>query len=103
MDWIELIHLRTFSDSDRDAALAAFGQLSWFDWQDDLREIKLLRNCTLNFDLSLLIVWRGQVCPSGKSALGLRLAAAFSEFGQINHSVWNCEAGVDATTQERKR
>ena len=100
MDWIEMIHLRTASDADRDAALAAFGQLSWSDWESDLKEIRLLRNCTLTLDLSLLIVWRSRVCPNAKSPLGLRLAAAFSDFGQINHSVWDCASSVDATRQE---
>jgi hypothetical protein len=103
MDWIELIHLRTSSDADRDAALAAFRQLSWSEWEKDLKEIRLLRNCTLTLDLNFLIVWQSLVCPNAKSPLGLRLAAAFSEFGQINHSVWDCEASVDATTQEQKR
>jgi hypothetical protein len=103
MDWIELIHLRTASDGERDAALDAFAQLSWSDWHDDLKEIKLLRNCTLTLDLSLLIVWRGRVCAEAKSPLGLRLAAAFSDFGQINHSVWDCEATVDASIQESTR
>jgi hypothetical protein len=103
MDWIELIHLRTSSDADRDAALAAFHQLAWSDWEKDLKEIRLLRNRTLTLDLSVLILWRGQAGPNTQSPLGLRLAAAFSEFGQINHSVWDCQASVDATTQERKR
>ena len=100
MDWIELIHLRTASDADRDAALVAFGQLSWSDWENDLKEIKLLRNCALTLDLSLLIVWRSRVWANAKSPLGLRLAAAFSDFGQINHSVWDCEANVNASRQE---
>jgi hypothetical protein len=100
MDRIELIHLRTASIADRDAALAAFGQLSWSDCESDLKEIRLLRNCILTLDLSLLIVWRSRVCPDTKSPLGLRLAAAFSDFGQINHSVWDCEANVNASRQE---
>jgi hypothetical protein len=100
MNWIELIHLRTASEAERDAAIAAFNQLSWSDWESDLKEIKLLRNCTLTLDLNLLIAWRSWGHTNTKSPLGLRLAAAFSDFGQINHSVWDCEATINASTQE---
>ncbi len=97
MDWIELIHLRTASEADRNAALAVFRQMDWSDWECDLNRIRLLSNGTLAFDLTLLIDWRGPASPTARSPLGLRLAAAFSEFGQVNHSYWNCEACIDAT------
>ncbi len=103
MEWIELIHIRASSGSDRDAALAAFGQISLSDWNENARRIQLFRNCAIDSDLKVLITWQGPVCPNAKSPLGLRLAAAFSEYGQINHSVWSLEAGIEATTQEQKR
>ena len=103
MDWIEIIHLRAFSASDNEGALAAFGQLTQPERDPSLKEIVMLRSCVLTLDLSILIIWQGQVCPNAKSPLGLRLAAAFSEFGQIHHSTWARQANVQARNQEPKR
>ncbi|VTR70361.1 conserved hypothetical protein [Desulfosarcina cetonica] len=42
-------------------------------------------------DLSIIITWHNGKKQGGKSPLGLQLAAAFSEFGQIYHTTWECE------------
>ena len=94
MEWIESIHLRTYSQAEREAATAAFQQLGMPDREKSLRDIVLFRDVSLANDLCLFIHWNGNVAGKSKSPLGLQLAAAFSEFGQINHSVWVHEGSV---------
>jgi hypothetical protein len=91
MDWIEIIHLRAYSRMDCAAAAAAFHELTSPERENGLEEVTLLRNAAIDTDMGILISWREGVPPKGKSHLGLQLAAAFSEYGQINHLVWTCE------------
>lgn len=88
MDCIEIVHLRAYSHQDRDKAALAFHQLSSPDHDKDLKDIRLFRNFALDNDLSIFISRQGEVPERGKSSLGLQMAAAFSQFGQIYHSVW---------------
>jgi hypothetical protein len=94
MDWIEAILLRSYTPQDRDAAVAAFQQISSPGQETGLREIVLLRDVALDNDLCICIHWHGEVPRKGKSSLGLQLASCFSEFGQISHSVWVNEGRV---------
>ncbi|RJQ58595.1 MAG: hypothetical protein C4530_10395 [Desulfobacteraceae bacterium] len=91
MDWIELIHLRAYSHRDCVAAVAAFHGLTSPERENGLEEVTLLRNAGIDTDMGILIHWGAGVPPKGKSRLGLQLSAAFSEYGQINHSFWTCE------------
>jgi len=88
MNWIEIIHLRSYSQPERNKALAAFQQLSLPARENGLKDVILLRDVVLDNDLCIFIYWASELSGKGKSPLGLQLAAAFSEFGQINHSVW---------------
>lgn len=92
MDWIELIQLRSYTRSDRDEAIAAFHQLASPDRETGLMDITMFRDFTLKNDICIFITWKGEVPEKGKSPLGLQLAATFSEFGQIYHSVWTYDA-----------
>ena len=88
MDWIEVIQLKSFTGSDRDAAMEAFRQVSAPVWEKYLKEISLFQNPVLDLELTILIVWSGEVSSNGKSRLGLQLADGFSEFGHIYHFGW---------------
>ncbi|MBU2551417.1 MAG: hypothetical protein KKB20_23595 [Proteobacteria bacterium] len=94
MGWIEAVHLRAYSRLERDEAVSAFHQLTAPDHEKDLGGIELFRDIALDNDLCVCIHWRGEAPRRGKSNLGLQLAAAFSEFGQINYSVWTREGRV---------
>ena len=94
MNWIEIIHLRSYSQPERNKALAAFQQLSLPARENGLKDVILLRDVVLDNDLCIFIYWASEISEKGKSPLGLQLAAAFSEFGQINHSVWMHEGSV---------
>ncbi|MBW1901738.1 MAG: hypothetical protein JRJ20_08890 [Deltaproteobacteria bacterium] len=91
MDWIEIIQLRSYSRTDCDAAVVAFHELSSPDRESGLEDVVLLRNTVLDTDMAIFINWRVEVPQRGKSHLGSQLVAAFSEYGQIYHSVWTYE------------
>lgn len=91
MDWIEIIQLRSSTRMDCDAAVAAFKNLSSPDREKGLEDVILLRNPVLDTDMGIFIYWRGDVPQRGKSGLGVQLAAAFSEYGRIYHSIWSYE------------
>ncbi len=94
MDWIEIIHVRSYSQKDRDEAVTAFRHLSALDRNKALRKISLFKNRSLGNDLSLFLFWCDKAVQAGKSPLGLQLAAAFSVFGQIYHSIWDHETSL---------
>ena len=94
MDLIEIVHLRAYSEPDRDEAVAAFHQLTLPDREKGLEDMVLFREISVATDLTILIHWHGEVPRKVKSPLGLQLAAAFSEFGAIDHSVWIHECSI---------
>ena len=87
MDWFEIIHIRLFSQKERQAAMQAYSQMSLPDLRDALKSVRLLQDVLLDTDLRIVIEWHGKVTKKAKSVLGLQLAAAFTEFGRINHIV----------------
>ncbi len=89
MQRIETLQLRAFRASDLSAAIDAFQQLVFPDRGDGLGDVLLLHDSALNNDLCIILRWI-DAAFNGKSPLGLRLAAAFSEFGRLDHHVWQC-------------
>jgi hypothetical protein len=87
MQRIETLQLRAFRSSDAQAAIDAFQQLIFPDPRDGLGKVCLLHDGAGSHDLCIVIQWVDATF-TGKSPLGLRLAAAFSEFGRIDHNVW---------------
>ncbi len=103
MDWIELIQLRSYTPSDMDKAIAAFHQLASPDREKGLMDIIMFRDSTLKNDICIFIGWDGEVPEKGKSPLGLQLAATFSEFGRIYHSVWSYDARLKLKPRRKIR
>lgn len=103
MDWIEIIHLRAYSRGDSDAAAAAFNELTSPEGKNGLKEVILLRNADIDTDMAIFISWQGTVPANGKSRLGVQLSAAFSEYGQIYHSVWSYETRLEIISKPRIR
>ena len=57
MNWIEIIQLRAYSQQERDAARAAFQEMTLPDRESGLGDIYLFRNMGLDTDLCILIYW----------------------------------------------
>lgn len=89
MHWIETLRLRSHRRPERDAAVARFHDLFLPVPESGLANIVLLQDAFLDHDLCIVIHWQGKTLCTDKSSLGLKLAASFSEFGQIVHTIWH--------------
>jgi hypothetical protein len=87
MEWFEIIHIRLFSQRERQPAMNAFFQLGFPNLKGAVKSVKLLQDVLLETDLRIVIQWRGKISEKAKSVLGVQLAAAFAEFGKIHHIV----------------
>jgi hypothetical protein len=67
--------------------MEAFSQLAIPDLKGMLKSIKLLQDVLLENDIRIVIQWKVRISEKAKSVLGVQLAAAFGEFGKINHVV----------------
>jgi hypothetical protein len=86
MRWLEVIKLRS---AGKDSELLKELLLSIDNSsQSGLVEIKTYRHAALETDLSVHLHWKSEQPEQNGSALGLRLAQAFKEFGLIDHSIW---------------
>lgn len=90
MDIVEQIRLRVYSPPDKDAAIAAFHQITLPEREKGFECMHLLNELSFAGDLCIFIHWQktARLSLKGKSPLGIQLAAAFSKFGRINHSIW---------------
>lgn len=88
MAWLEIIHILSHSHPDRDNIIKSFRQLDNGKWPDKLSDISLFTSHAWEGDVGIIMQWRGKPTKESKSPLGLQLARAFSQFGQIHHSVW---------------
>jgi hypothetical protein len=88
MGFVELVQLRVYSPPDRDAAIAAFHQITLPEWEKGFENMNILKELSLAGDLCIFIQWQKTACLNGKTPLGLQLATAFSKFGRTNHSIW---------------
>ena len=87
MEWFEIIHIRSFSQKDREAVMKAFSELRFPDFKGAISSMKLLQDVLLDTDLRIIIQWQGNIVAKTKSVFGIQLAAAFTEFGRIHHIV----------------
>jgi hypothetical protein len=95
MNQIETIQLRPFRPADKMEAISVFSQLILSDTVSEPKSILLLADTTVECDLCIVLVWPIDTQLTGKSSLGHRLAAVFSEFGRIDYSVWSCMATIN--------
>jgi hypothetical protein len=88
MKWVEIIHLRTIHHQ-IDTLLDDLAEPARaFEPDKDLLAIKIYRHPRLDTDMSIHLHWNGDPREVLESALGLRLAHLFSEYGLADHSVW---------------
>lgn len=94
MESLEVVHLRPYSRITKEQASEAFRQLAWPAQEIGLGDIVMHANTSVSGDLCISIHWHREIPLREKSPLGLQLASAFSEFGQIEHSVWIDECRI---------
>jgi hypothetical protein len=86
MKWLEVIKLRSAGTDSRllEELLLSIDKFN----QSGLVEMKTYHHAALESDWSIHLHWESERPQQNGSALGLRLAQAFKEFGLVDHSVW---------------
>jgi hypothetical protein len=101
MELVEMVHLRAYSGETGNDAAAAFHNITWSKGDPELKEFFLLQEAQVSGDFCIILRWeRLRISEKVKSPLALELASAFSEYGQIHHSVWTKERGVSLKEKE---
>jgi hypothetical protein len=83
--WLEIIRVQ----SSRQAGGVAGELIHGLELDPTVRgskEIRVFSNET--GDLAIHILWQSDRMPREGSSIGLRLAAALSEHGLVNHTIW---------------
>jgi len=86
MKWLEIIKVRSAGESSRlrEEFLLPVAQGS----PDGRVKIQIYHHAALETDFSVHLRWESKRPEPNGSALALRLAQAFKEFGLVDHSVW---------------
>ena len=88
MQWIEIIHVRAFTEASKKDALAAARELTLSHKPERLSDAKLWIRSDLSTDISLILLWIEESPQRPYSQVGLQLAEEFSDFGWVTHSMW---------------
>ena len=87
MNWIEIIEARSLSL--KYETLKELKQtVTEADRMEGLKGIEMYYNASVTTDISIHVHWSTKDDQIRKSALGLRLASALTEFGRVNHTIW---------------
>jgi hypothetical protein len=89
MKWAEVIMVRAVGGNGRlfDSVLQALMDEVAIQTEHDT--IRVLRREKLESDICIVLFHGQKKIKSGGSTLGLHLAAALEEVGQVNHTIWN--------------
>ena len=86
MKWLEVIRLR--SGGNHHGWLEELLRSMSPSGSSGLLRMKTYRHAALETDLSIHLHWESERPAHDGSALGLRLAQTFKEYGMADHSVW---------------
>lgn len=87
MKGIEIIRLRALDQPRQAAVFDLLKQLSAEVSASDVT-FTLYQHATIETDLSIHLAWHTDLAEHSKSALGMKLAYLFREFGTVDYSVW---------------
>ncbi len=88
MKWIEIIRLRSQGDIQESVIDELLRSVAKGDQGDGLISVKVYRSAWIDADVSVHLHWKSATVEPSESALGLRLAELFKEFGLTSHSAW---------------
>jgi hypothetical protein len=83
--WLEIISIRSSQDAHEMIRGAMFALKSGSGIRN-AKEVRIFSNAI--GDIALHIAWESKEVNSEGSFIGLQLAAALSEYGLINHTIW---------------
>lgn len=88
MQWIEVIHVRAFTEATKNKALAMVQELTLSRKPERLSDAALWIRSDLGTDISVILRWIEDGQQRVYSQVGLQLAEEFSTFGWVTHSLW---------------
>ena len=88
MIWLEIISVRTAGAADTSRALQLCGQIHQTMTTDRPEQVMVFCSALYDTDFSIHLRWGADPGPGGKSALGLEMSSALSDFGLVNHTIW---------------
>jgi hypothetical protein len=86
MKWLEVIQVRSVEKGS--GLMEALRTPMAGEGQSGPVKINIYRHAGVETDWSVHLHWTSPLPERNGSALGLRLARAFQEFGLVHHSVW---------------
>ncbi len=89
MDWIEIIHVRAFSETTREKAHRLTKEIVAACLPGGLRSVACWQRSDLDTDISIILRWFQHTQQRAYSTLGIQLAEDFSNFGWVTHSIWH--------------
>jgi hypothetical protein len=88
MQWIEMIHVRSFNEASKKNALALARELTFNRKPQALKAAALWIRSDLTTDISVMLRWIEDDEQRAYSQVGLQLAEDLGRFGWVTHSVW---------------
>jgi hypothetical protein len=87
MNWIESIVLRSFRFK-RETLRELKRTIVENEQDEGLKAFEIYSNASVETDTAIHIHWKTKEDRIKKRSVGLRIALALKEFGQVNHTIW---------------
>ena len=88
MSWTEIIMVRSSGKSQKAMASNLRELMNEMDRKNRNANIRIYKRERIDSDICIILIHDREKRNIGKSHLGLRIAAAFAEKGQVHHTVW---------------
>jgi len=101
MKWIEMIRVRSSSDSQKNGNAAVVAQMESIRNAPGMVDTMLLRHALFNGDMAVVLVWDNERQPV-QTREGLTLAESLQRHGMVDHAVWVAQPGFEAASVRSK-
>ena len=88
MSWTEIIMVRSSGKSQKAMASNLRELMNEMGRKNRNTNLRIYKRERVDSDICIILIHDREKREIGKSRLGLRLAAAFAEKGQVHHTVW---------------
>ncbi len=102
MEWIEAIQIKSFSKNEQKTVYDMIEKMTFQPFERDLKYVRVYLNHILDTDLTISFHWEKPMEKITKSPLGIQLVSAFSKFGWIHHTVWECALNIKINKKDIK-
>ena len=99
MKWLEIIELRTGSQTDQDLQEVLTSLLDEIKQDSAQPKIRIYNNYSVDSDFSIHLVHKHDKPDAMGSVLGMHIAASLKNYGLMNHHIW-CEMNIKTEKEE---